>query len=575
MASPKPDFVIPRFDILNNKIITDKARLLFATADSDLAIFTLNIKEESAEVQFYCLKTPGERPNHFILRLYSKDYKIPCLEKSDIRMRIYTPTNTRSGKGLGWFPIGDAMQDGNFISTITQLEYDWKQPKSTIKIVSPLQYILPMLLTPVETDFADEECSKERALDYFYSRLKTVHQKFIAYRTGYIPRDLFYLKPDRRITDDDFLQRLLSRGGYDNTVSPKEQMCQIILSVTSWVTTRCEYQPDFLQLNEGGELDIENFDKCGIVNLKVGDCEDLAWFVSQMLLELQDSLICPPVLQDYVITNCLVQAQAPQFKKNSGNVEITTGVLESLDEEKRIEQSMDCYHMTCILFPVSEFKAMVEKGKKGMPPPVSMVTAKIRDLIAEKEKVHLLIAEGTVCCYPNIFETGLIEPAELDKITNGLKANEQIRCIPVFDNCLNRTGAIYGAIVEVITPYYIGTANQVMTFFPCIAVEGKEYAAPLINHYQNNCNDIMFLPGADVSPVLNDETCRKKMKNEMPLKLFTAADISGEIVGLKGLPWKDKYLKVIQTKEKTQIQDTITEEGTEKNYYYLSKNYNI
>jgi hypothetical protein len=132
-----------------------------------------------------------------------------------------------------------------------------------------------------------------------------------------------------------------------------------------------------------------------------------------------------------------------------------------------------------------------------------------------------------------------------------------MRCIPIFDNCKERTGAIYGAIVEVITSDLIEKSG-VMTFFPCIEWEKDYYAAPLISHYRENYKDMFFLPGMDVSDVLNDEEFKKKQKNEMPLRCFEKGYFKFDKFKLKG-KWVDNYLRVVQTRKKTEIKDPSVE----------------
>lgn len=538
-------------EVLNDKLITDRVVLLLATSDSHIGKWIMDLGGKVND--FEILETMGVKNNNLTIKIFNKEYTLPCNNQDGLRMMIYSPTHTRNAKWGGWYPIGEAMCDGVFKSHRVQLEYDWEKPKVTAKFkVFQSTFTPPQIISKTESKFAGEELEYEQGLRYFFPRLSRVHQQFIASQSGYIPRDLFYID-EERITTDGFLRALLKRGGWDEKSNLKDQICQVILSVTSWITTECDYQPDFIQLKGGGQLDVENFDKCGVVNLKVGDCEDLAWFVSKILLEIQKSQIVP-ALECFVITNCLVQAQAPQFKKNNGNVEIKEEPFKSKEEEKHIEELMDCYHMTCILFPVWEFSKMTENGKdKGK---IQIQLPKLRGLeekYQELKDVHLLVAEGTVCCYPDIFQSELIEATELDEIVNNLGGDE-MRCIPIFENCKDRTGAIYGAIVEVITPFLIGKEHQIMTFFPCIHLGGSDYAAPLISHYKENCDSIFFLPGMDVTDVLNDEEFKKKKENELPLRCFKDDYFNMEGFKLEG-GWIDQYLRVVQTRNKTEIKD--------------------
>lgn len=309
----------------------------------------------------------------------------------------------------------------------------------------------------------------------------------IALHCGEVPRDLFYLKSYPKKTSDEFLDSLLQVGFLGCSIPKWEDldvhlyvrtMQHIIFSITHFIQCDILYQPDRIQL-QSGRKQCEYFSKGLLRTLKVGDCEDLAWFCSMLLESIQDRPLCDKYplldlatkcLDAYIIANCLVQGTAPEFRKSRQNVHMLQSEFTSKEDEQLLWNKMDVFHMTCFLYPKSEFKECVERtGEKCV--------VEYKYLTKIPPSLPRLYAEATACV-GELPEEKVLSPQE------ELLCTEDCICLPVGKESPNST-LIYGAEIDIITNYFIkhNLEPKCLTFICALRVNDELIVAPEECHW--------------------------------------------------------------------------------------------
>lgn len=356
------------------------------------------------------------------------------------------------------------------------------------------------------------------------SSFKYISHPRIAVHSGYIPRDLFYLKGGTK-SPDEFLKGLLEIGFCGEKVVKweelktnkgkfKEYTERIIFSVTHYTQCDILYQPDIC-----GGVRCEYFSKGLLRVLKRGDCEDLAWFCSSILENLQERRLsgdplldlCTKVMSGYIITNCLVQGTAPQCRNTTSNLHLVPCPFLSVEKEEELLDEMGVFHMTCILYPRNKW---VGGGK--------MLYTYLTEGELKELSLRRFYCEGTACVGENPDEKLDINESLIDELCSV--------CLPVGKETKN-SSLIYGAEIDVITRFFIknNLSPKCLTFI----CSSKHGISPEECHW--GYDEFKFIPTKDF-PLIDENRCHR----DLPTPIEKLPDGFNERLRL----FKEKYEKI-------------------------------
>jgi hypothetical protein len=457
-----------------------------------------------------------------------------CMEP--ICFQVFGKTEAKTAESdydeIGWCLLGQGEFLNNGICKLrhTPLELEHKTgPGLEVRLKGGNNRSLPKPSIELETYSSKQKNWREK-LNFPQSSFSVISHPRIALHCGYVPRDLFYLKYQRKASDE-FLNGLLQVGFCGSKELSWEKvkksrnlyvrvMQMIIFSITHYIQCDIRYQPDRISLQRGESKQCEYFSKGLLRVLKVGDCEDLAWFASSLLETIQDRKIdgkyplldlATRCLDAYIVCNCLVQGTAPDFRKSSSNLHILPlDPFKSAAREMEKEDEMDVFHMTCFLYPKLEFRDCVRRsGREDCTVKYEYLTQQEDEMM----KLPRLYAEATACVgeYPEEEVMSLREEETL--------CSEQCICLPIGKESPNST-LIYGAEIDIITRYFIKNdlSPKCLTFVSALEVVVDDitlWVAPEECHW--GTGKYHFIPSLDFPCNLGDE----KYSRDIPLPLET------------------------------------------------------
>lgn len=376
------------------------------------------------------------------------------------------------------------------------------------------------VIPPALDEWVEQQSAWRRGLPFNNSSFLRISHPQIAVHSGFVPRDLYYLKGIN--ATNKYLNAILEVGfvgsswrGVDDAVFAR----MVVFSVTHFVNMTVDYQPDAASY-AGEHKEYEYFSKWLLIFMKKGDCEDLAWYATSLLESIQDCskddddkypLLkrAREVLDDYIATSAIVQGTAPQFRDTPGNLHIEPA-QEFIDDsdEMRAQRTMHVFHVTSFLFPKYEFLECVERGRDFS----SQGWTKVNP--TGKQGLHRLYVEGTSC----VGEDALL--VELTKDEERMVSPTEALCVPIGRESPN-SSLIYGAVIEVITSWFLRKkiGPKCMTFVVDIQKcggDGKISIAPEDCHWGCKGATFAFIPSIDMTPILpkeGDETITRVMSD--------------------------------------------------------------
>jgi hypothetical protein len=397
--------------------------------------------------------------------------------KTKLNILIFGPSPQRGG-GMGWLTIAQGdnkspLYRNSYLALAIGPDAGINKFGSTGFLGGLVEAVLA--LPRLWASFLGAERAIVEKEEFIDPGLKNVHQYLIGCTAGVMPRDLFYLDMDHPQISDRWLYAQLDtyflfRGKRDlkfptTPEELKQYMVLIILALGVYIST-FKYQPDRV-LTQGRQLmEYEHFSKL-VLFFKAGDCEDLAWAFACLLNRLQRRAIqnkqnglsdaenlfldqCTKVMDHYVVTNCLVQATAPEASAGvkTGILHLALQGFKDYPVERELLLKMHTWHMTCMVYPKSLFLRMnnIELEKKWYS----------HNFKPELEKgLVQLYAEGTAPIYPDpTFKFPPQEQIEIQDFVSEDQPGHECCLLPSANN-LDTDTCIYGAWLEVMTDFFI------------------------------------------------------------------------------------------------------------------------
>ena len=478
---------------------------------------------------------------------------------------VYAQTETRITQKGGWGLIGsgDIIKEGELQIRSHYLEVEASALQCNIVIIGKVNidkfeypkmktnFVLPSIeLSDNDLEYIDKENELLHNTLFSKETFQRVRHKDVAIHSGRIIRDMYYYNFMPINATDDFLEAILEVGfalfsKYDKNIDffqddniLENAICSIIFSVTHWVVNKVDYQPDQIPaIDSHGRqiiLDYEIFSLSQALYFETGDCEDLAFYVSSILLFIKnytdgssggssgggfgttiggttgkgrgsgsgttdESLLkrSSKVLKNFVITNAVLQATSPECsglvmlgrKDIKKEDKLKTECLLKLDQEE--EETYKVYHVTCFLIANGYFKQMI--GEKPSNKEIEF-----------SKKHRIYIAEGTACCYPNPFAKEIINDNDIKMIDYVKKSTivMDVCCTPIMYNS-DKTNELFGGVAEIITDY----DKDCRFYIPQIKDnnDGEIINGFLFRHFYDYPDSIKLLKCNDITDLMTCE----------------------------------------------------------------------
>jgi hypothetical protein len=459
--------------------------MIYGEKTGDVAMFDL---DEMGRIKIVRTKEKGEVE----IKLWDK--KIVRVDKSPTgkyRIIIYGKAPQRGG-GFGFITIGQLSSwDFHIRNPYLDLQFGNDDTRNDVDLLPVVETGIKLLdilnIIPVvfwkQTYLPKLEIHKVK---YLEEELSYVDERIIGCPGGTMPRALFYYDMNYPVMSDRWLYALIKsyhvvrnkerkRIKYPKTQEEYDDlMVTIVAGLISYVG-RFKYQPDTVILDtktDGGQnvaIQYEHFSK-SVFWFKAGDCEDLAWANSMILTKLQrrktenalnglthdenmELDICTRLMDNYVITNVLCKAQAPELKTGD-HVTTEHGLkiqeFEGEAEEIRILKSMSPWHMTCILYPKQEYLHCL--GIQDTEPYFSDKS---------RFKIGKLYAEGTTSIYPDPEKILSISTKNLVQFTKEDNAELHVdSCLLPVANNNPGSSCIFGVMLQHMNDFFIYYRDQ-------------------------------------------------------------------------------------------------------------------
>ncbi len=506
-------------------------------------------------------------------------------------MSIYGETKTRTSDSDGWIILGcwefDKEGQSNLRNAFIELAYHTASFINTTigtvnctgvvdlpyPIHTPLEHLLPTsVIQFVNTDTKDVR-GLAKYLDYTVSR---VHEPLIGTHRGWLPREFFYLnlKKKLRITEDWLMCQLLfafklrridiysitKESFVDVNEKPalwEEVVSAIILSVSMFIT-RMQYQLDQITTSSKSSRNFEQF--CDLVfSLGRGDCEDFSWMFLAVLTKLQDRKlngnkvldICTLIMDHYIITNCLVQASAPEMRsKAATTTDSCLKCFKTINDEKRQQAHVNCFHMTCIIYPKWAFLQMVCSGLNhelyyqnkhatiSFNPKEYYKHNIIPEWTTQIQSMERHFGEGTATLYSRPDHQVLTTSEEDLNMISMMDQNwVEEKDIDLFGCLVNNNypyaSVMYWDVIQIATPFFIDLNSSLIktTLFLCVYITDptntnpteRAFVAPTERYFanENSVVNIAIVPLEPIDHIMKDKEVCIKQGFQQPNPILT------------------------------------------------------
>jgi hypothetical protein len=494
--------------------------------------------------------------------------EVPDLPSIGVRVYIL-------GSEGGWVEYGNAVIEGggggevDIVSTFLKTEnQDSVVGKLVVaEITPPLARLSHTQGIIIDYDFSAQDSNhwedKVNILELKGGRaVSNVLEPRIGYGVYVIPRAFFFLPGYRPMYfNPDWLEALLSYSfkihqvehldlgeGYRKMGLPsptqfvkgrtvqelggmfRAAMIAFVHGLTFFVT-RFIYQPDKYPCvgdREGGGLEVEIYSK-DVLTLGAGDCEDVAYLLQQMCLEIKRAKtdkgiigFCKRMLQYYIPVHCLVQAVAPKMPTHVGTASEPVIVEYGLCHLQKAQETMTHYHVVAILIPTSdiakffarsavglkdknnqtklnEYKQLVHSNRKALGMPIQEKGDK--NIPPYHKLVTRLIMEGTSSIHADHLKRAL-SATQVEALGVAVQAGEEPIKGYTFQN-FDGGSIMYGAGIQFASEEFLKVAPSPLATVVVTMEDGEDYLGPMeyMLSYQSYAKKIKLIPGLETPTI--------------------------------------------------------------------------